>query len=90
MKDYQKCVEECDKAIEKSKGGHYDYAKLGKALSRKANAKLQLGEFEEAIELFKSSLLENNDPNVRDTLKRAEKLKKEDEEKKYLNPEIAE
>jgi stress-induced-phosphoprotein 1 len=42
MKDYQKCIEECDKAIEKSKGGHYDYVKLGKALARKANAKLQL------------------------------------------------
>jgi stress-induced-phosphoprotein 1 len=42
MKDYQKCIEECDKAIEKSKRGHYDYIKLGKALARKANAKVQL------------------------------------------------
>ena len=40
LKDYQKCIEECDKAIEKSKGGHYDYVKLGKALARKANAKV--------------------------------------------------
>jgi stress-induced-phosphoprotein 1 len=41
MKDFDKCIEECDKAIEKSKGGNYDYVKLGKALARKANAKLQ-------------------------------------------------
>lgn len=90
MKDYGKCIEECDKAIEKSKGGHYDYAKLGKALARKANAKLQLGQFDEALELYRSSLLENNDPNVKDQLKKAEKMKKEDEERKYINPEIAE
>ena len=40
MKDFDKCIEECDKAIQKSKQGHYDYVKLGKALGRKANAKL--------------------------------------------------
>ncbi len=90
MKDYEKCIEECDKAIEKSKGGYYDYAKLGKALARKANAKLQLQQYDEALELFRSSLLESNDPNVKDQLKKAEKMKKEDEEKKYINPEIAE
>jgi hypothetical protein len=42
MKDYAKCIEECDKAIEKSKSGYYDYQKLGKALARKATAKLAL------------------------------------------------
>lgn len=52
MKDYDKCIEECDKAIEKSKGGYYDYAKLGKAMARKANAKLQQGQYQEAIDLF--------------------------------------
>ncbi len=90
MKQFDKCIEECDKAIEKSKGGHYDYVKLGKAIARKANAKLQLQQYEEAIELFKSSLLESNDPNVKDQLKKAEKMKKDDEEKKYLSPEKAE
>jgi hypothetical protein len=40
MKNYDKCIEECDKAIQKSKEGYYDYAKLGKALARKATAKL--------------------------------------------------
>ena len=90
MKDYDKCIEECDRAIEKSKGGHYDYQKLGKALARKANAKLALQEYDEAIELFKSSLLENNDANVKDLLKKAERQKKEDEERKMLDPEKAE
>ncbi len=40
MKDYEKCIAECDVAIELSKGSNYDYVKLGKAIARKANAKL--------------------------------------------------
>jgi len=46
--------------------------------------------FDEAIELYKSSLLENNDQSVRDHLKKAEKLKKEDEERKMIDPVKAE
>lgn len=51
---------------------------------------LKLGNFEEAIDLFKSALLENNDPNIRDQLKKAEKQKLVDEEQKYLDPVKAE
>jgi len=39
-KEYDKCIEECDKAIKKSSEGHYDYIKLARALARKANATL--------------------------------------------------
>lgn len=73
MKDYEKCIEECDKAITKSSQGYYDYVKLGKALARKGTAFLAQGKFDEAIELYKSSLLENNDASVKDQLKKAEK-----------------
>ena len=66
MKQFDKCIEECDVAIGKSKGSNYDYVKLGKAIARKANAKLQQHQYDEAIELFRNSLLENNDSNVRD------------------------
>lgn len=34
--------------------------------------------------------MENNDNTVREQFKRAEKMKKEDEAKRYINPEIAE
>lgn len=40
---------------------------------------LALNRFDEAIELYRSSLLENNDGNVKDQLRKAEKAKKEDE-----------
>jgi len=90
IKDYAACINECDLAIKKSAEGYYDYTKLGKALARKATATLALGNFDEAIELYKSSLLENNDNAVKDQLKKAERLKKEDEERKLIDPEKAE
>lgn len=62
MKDYESCMQECDKVIQKCKEGFYDYVKLGKALARKATAMLAQQRFDEAIDLYKSSLLENNDP----------------------------
>ena len=52
MKNYDACIEECDKAIQKSREGHYDYIKLSKALARKANAVLHKGDFNEAITLY--------------------------------------
>ena len=90
QKDYDKCIEECDKAIEKSREGYYDYVKLAKALARKANAMLHKGNYDEAIDLYKSALLENNDPQIKDALKKAEKTKKDEEARLFINPEIAE
>ena len=90
MKEYEKAVEECDRAIKRSSEGYYDYVKLGKALARKATAFLALGRHEEAIELYKNSLLENSDPAVKYQLKKAEKIKKEDEALKLIDPIKAE
>ena len=40
LKEYEQCIAECDKAIQKSREGYYDYVKLGQALARKATAKV--------------------------------------------------
>lgn len=40
LKEYDKALEECDKAITKSREGYYDFVKLGKVLGRKGNAML--------------------------------------------------
>lgn len=38
MGEYDNVIEQCDKVIQMSKEGGYDYQKLGKAMARKANA----------------------------------------------------
>lgn len=89
-KNFDQAIAECDKAIEKAKGGYYDFVKLGKALARKANAQQAKGLYDESIATYKSALLEYNDVHIRDALKRVEKVKKEAEAKAYINPELAE
>ena len=71
MKDFDKCIEACNDAIEQSSKGSYDYVKLGKAMSRKANALLQKGMFDESIEVYNKALLENNDHGIKMGLQKA-------------------
>lgn len=60
MKEFDKGIEECDKAIKETKGKPYDYAKLAKAMARKATCLLKKGELDEAIDTYKNALLEDN------------------------------
>lgn len=43
-----------------------------------------------AVETYQAALLENQDPTIKESLKRLEKVKKEQEAKAYLNTDIAE
>jgi stress-induced-phosphoprotein 1 len=83
MKEYEKCIEECDAGIKISQGGYYDYVKLGKSLSRKALALHHLGRMDESIEYYNKALLENNDYNTKEGLRKVEKAKKDKEFLEY-------
>lgn len=80
----------CALAEEKAKGTQYDFVKMAKVLARKASAYEKWGKIDVALETYSRALLENNDPSIKDSMKRLEKLKKELEAKAYLNPDIAE
>jgi len=77
QKNYDGCIEVCDDAIALTKGKPYDYVKLSKAMARKANAQAKQEKLEESIQTYKDALLENNDANIKDAMKRVEKLYKE-------------
>jgi hypothetical protein len=65
MKEFEKCIEQCEIAVSKSKGDNYNALKMCKALGRKANALAQQHKFEESIACFKDALMEYNDSTVR-------------------------
>jgi stress-induced-phosphoprotein 1 len=65
MKKYQECIGACDAAIEQSKGGSYDYVKLAKAMRRKGNALVKMGQLDDGIEMFEKALLENQDHGIK-------------------------
>jgi stress-induced-phosphoprotein 1 len=85
-KQYDKVIEDCLHVADNT----FDFQKKGRAFGRIAFAYQEQGELDKAIEYFEKSLLENNDPRVKDALKSATDLKKKMETEKYLNPELAE
>lgn len=90
MKDFEKAQEMVDKALEVYKEQKPDFVKLAKMYHRKANIYLASEDYDNAIEYYKKSLLEDNNQKVKDDLKKAEKEKKLFEERRYINPELAE
>jgi len=59
-------------------------------LARKGNALLQQKKYDESIAIYNKALIENNDHSIKMQLQKAQKTKKDEEAKAYINPEIAE
>jgi len=90
MSEFDNAIEQCDKVIALSKEGNYDYVKLGKAMARKANCLFRKDMLEESIALYREALLEHNDFNIKDAMKKVIKEKDKKDALAYINPEIAE
>ena len=90
MKEYEQCIEQCDKAKEQTIGKAYDYVKLAKAMARKGNALLQLEKYDESIDTYQKALLEDQSHVIKMALTKAKNVKRDAEAKAYINPEIAE
>lgn len=88
--EYDTCIEECNKGIEISKEGYYDYVKLAKAYARKGNALFKQNKYEESIDCYKKAMLEHNDYSFKEAMRKVEKAQKKAEEEAYIDPEKAE
>mmetsp|Transcript_27113 Transcript_27113/g.75786 ORF Transcript_27113/g.75786 Transcript_27113/m.75786 type:complete len:557 (-) Transcript_27113:51-1721(-) len=88
-KDFEKCVECCDKAVEVGRSVRCDFTQIGKAYHRKGRALMRLKRYGEAIEVLKKSLTEHRTAPVLKDLQQAEKLHKKAEAEAYFNPELA-
>ena len=66
-----------------------DYVRKAKVFARKASLLNKQEKYGEAIKYYEKSLVEDGVQKVRDELKVAKKLLKEQEAKDYLNPELA-
>lgn len=90
MRQFEKAIEECDAGMIICKGSNYDFVKAGKILARKANAQVQMGQFDESIVTYQAALLESNEHTYKQGLNKAKKMKHDTEATAYLNPEKAE
>ena len=75
MGEFDTVIETCDKVIALAKEGPYDYVKLAKAMARKANALGRKDMLEESIALYREALLEHNDYNIKEAMKKVVKQK---------------
>ena len=90
MGEFDRVIELCDQVIQMSKEGNYDFQKLGKAMARKANALFKLDRHDESIQQYREALLEFNDYNIKEAMKKVQKEKEKRDALAYINPEIAE
>ena len=59
-------------------------------MARKANAFFKLNRLEESIAQYREALLEFNDYNIKEAMKRVQKEKEKRDALAYINPELAE
>ena len=89
--EIENALEEISKAEKLfSEGVAKDFVKKAKVLARKGNIFMKQERFNEAIEEYEKSLVEDTNPKVRDDLIKCKSLKKQKEAKEYINPELAE
>uniref|UniRef100_A0A061R1E4 Stress-induced-phosphoprotein 1 n=1 Tax=Tetraselmis sp. GSL018 TaxID=582737 RepID=A0A061R1E4_9CHLO len=89
MGDYDKCIEDCNEAVTRGRKMYADYKLIARAMTRKANALVQKGDMEAAIEIYKEALLEHRNPDTLSRLNETEKALKKKKEEEYIDLDLA-
>ncbi|KAL8618373.1 Stress-induced-phosphoprotein 1 [Nucella lapillus] len=87
--EYDKCVDECQKAVEVGRENRADFVVIAKALARIGNAYMKLEDYERALTFFNKALSEHRTHDVVKKVVEVEKLKKDKERLAYVNPEVS-
>jgi len=86
---FDECIKDCDLAIEEGRKQRADYKQIAKAFTRIGNAHMKLHRYNEAMDAYNHSLTEDRTPETLTLYQKAEKLKKENDIKAYLDPQIS-
>ena len=90
---YDECIKDCDKAVERGRELRADFKMVARALTRKGTALAKLAknskDYDIAIEAFQKALTEHRNPDTLKRLNEAEKAKKDLEQQEYYDPKLA-
>jgi len=89
LKNYEKAIECCLKAVEIGNENRSDYKLKAKALRRVGDCYRKLENFEQAIFYYNKSLVEEHNKATVDLLKQVQAEMDEKEKKDYINPELS-
>lgn len=90
QKEFEKCVAECEKAIEIGRENRADFKLIAKSFARIGNAQRKLENWKAAKTAFEKSMSEHRTPEIKTILSQLEKKIKDDEIRAYIDPVKAE
>ncbi|KAK7103511.1 stress-induced-phosphoprotein 1-like isoform X2 [Littorina saxatilis] len=87
--EYDKCIQECEKAVEVGRENRADFTLIAKALARIGNAYMKKEDYDNALNYFNKSLTEHRVPDIVKKASEVQSKIKEKERLSFLNPELA-
>ncbi|CCF75306.2 stress-induced-phosphoprotein 1 [Babesia microti strain RI] len=89
MKEFDKCLKECNDAIDMRYEVKASFNDIAKVYNRMASCYKAMGKYDEAISSYKKSLLEDNNRFTRSALKEVERMKEKAESEAYIDVGLA-
>lgn len=90
QKEFDKCIKECEKAIEVGRENRADFKLIAKAFSRIGNVHRKQNNWTQAKVFYEKAMSEHRTPEVKTLLSEVEKKIKDEELKAYIDPSKAE
>jgi len=90
QKNFDKCIETCEKAIEVGRENRADFKLIAKAFVRIGNAYKQKEDYQKAKTYYEKAMSEHRTPETKDLLSKVEKVIKEKERLAYIDEDKSE
>lgn len=90
QKNFEKCIELCEKGIEVGRENRADFKLIAKSLMRIGNAYKKMKNYHQAKVYYEKSMSEHRTPEIKTLLSQVERIIKEEELKAYIDPVKAE
>ncbi|KZC09105.1 Stress-induced-phosphoprotein 1, partial [Dufourea novaeangliae] len=90
QKEYEKCIAQCEKAIDVGRENRADFKLIAKAFTRIGHAHKKMENWKQAKVYYEKSMSEHRTPEIKTLLSDVDKIIKEEERKAYIDPVKAE
>ncbi|XP_034949573.1 stress-induced-phosphoprotein 1 [Chelonus insularis] len=90
QKEYKKCIEECEKAIDLGRENRADFKLIAKAFTRIGHSYEKMEDWKQAKIYYEKSMAEHRTPEIKTILSKLEQKIREEERKAYIDPVKAE